>query len=754
MDHVVVWNSLRLRPLALALLSAGCGAALAQSQAGSAAASPEAKDGTNKLEQVVVTVQRRQERLQEVPVAATAITASELESRGISNVADLASLAPNLQISPTPGNATAVQIAIRGSVTTNPALSWDPTVGMYVDGVYVGKSQGSVFDLVDLERVEVLRGPQGTLYGRNTLAGAINLITRKPSGQLGAQVSADFGNYNARVGKLSLDLPALGALKVSVGGRVEQRDGWVRTQAGSSVDQLNNRDNQAARLAATLALSRDLLLDYRYDKTKVDQHSRFSQVLRSTVDKDFGFPSGIVVTPQGRVENAAVDGPSFERMDIDGHALTAEWKLGDNTLKYIFAKRDMSWKDALDLDGSPVAFAHTQRLSDFKQNSHELQLVGGVGALSYVAGLYRFEDEGFTANPQTFFFGGANFDSRYGFSTQADSAYGQADYKLDERWTLSAGLRHTSERKSTQRYNAAVSPSGAVQAVIIPQGTAASTKFSATTPLLSLGYKLSPELSLYGRYAEGFKSGGFNGEAGTVKEAVTPFRPEKLKSFELGAKSTLLGGRMTLNVALFNNDSTDLQQAVFTATGAAASDIRNIGKANSRGLELEAVARITRDFKLQAGYGYLQTRYKEYPDANGLNVADNVAVVHAPRHTLNLVADATLGQFSLGTLRATADYAFTGAHYLYPYQIKTVNPALATAANTRVAAAGVLNARLALADIDLGGKASGEIALWVRNAGDKQHIANKIDFGPGFGNLTQAYYIDPRTVGVSLIARF
>jgi iron complex outermembrane receptor protein len=137
-----------------------------------------------------------------------------------------------------------------------------------------------------------------------------------------------------------------------------------------------------------------------------------------------------------------------------------------------------------------------------------------------------------------------------------------------------------------------------------------------------------------------------------------------------------------------------------------------------------------------------------------VNVADNVAVVHAPRHTLNLVADATLARVSLGTLRATADYAFTGAHYLYPYQINTVNPALQTAANTRVGAAGIVNARVALADIDLGGKASGEVALWVRNAGDKQHIANKIDFGPGFGNLTQAYYIDPRTVGVSLIARF
>lgn len=745
----------RLRPIALALASLFL---LDASHQAHAQAQPEAQSEAKdmaKLDAVVVTVQRRKEKLQDVPVAATAITAADIDARGISNVADLASLAPNLQISPTPGNSTAVQIAIRGSVTTNPALSWDPTVGMYVDGVYVGKSQGSVFDLVDLERVEVLRGPQGTLYGRNTLAGAINLVTKKPSGQLGGQFSVDVGNYKSRVTKLSLDLPSAGPLKVSVGGRTEQRDGWVKTAPGSSVTQLNNRDNQAARLAATLELSRDLVLDYRYDKTKVDQNSRFSQVVRSTVDKDFGFPSGIVVSTGGRVENAAVDGPSFERMNIQGHALTAEWKLNaDNTLKYIAAKRDMDWKDALDLDGSPVAFAHTQRLSDFKQTSHELQLVGAAGPLNYVGGLYRFEDEGFSFNPQTFFSGGANYDSRYGFSTKADSVYGQADYRFADAWTLTAGLRHTSETKSTERYNAAVSPTGAVLAVIVPQGTAASTKFTATTPMLSLGYKLSNEVSVYGRYSEGFKSGGFNGEASTVQEATTPFKPEKLKSFELGAKSTLLGGRMMLNVALFNNDSTDLQQAVFTANGAAASDIRNIGKANSRGIELEAVARVTRDFKVQAGYGYLETRYKEYPDATGKNVADNVAVVHAPRHTLNLVASGTLLRTSLGELRGTADYSFTSSHYLYPYQLTTVNPALQTAANTRVDGVGLVNFRLSLSEIELGSQASGELALWARNAMDKQHIANKIDFGPGFGNLTQAYYVDPRTVGVSLNVRW
>lgn len=695
------------------------------------------------LEQVVVTAQKRKEKLQDVPLAATAISASELEARGIANVADLASIAPNLQVSLTPGNSTAAQISIRGSVTTNPALFWEPTVGMYVDGVYVGKSQGSVFDMVDLERVEVLRGPQGTLYGRNTLAGAINLITRKPSGEFGGSASIDIGNYNARVGKVSVDLPALGILKASVGLRAEKRDGWVKTTAGSSVPDLNNRDTQGARVALNFDISRDLQVDYRFDSSRADQNSRFSQVVRSDLPANLG-----VVVSQGRQTTASLDGPSFEKLDLKGHSLTAAWNFNaDNTLKYIWAKRDMDWKDALDLDGSPVPLAHTQRLSDYGQQSHELQLVGGAGPINYVAGLYAFKDDGFTNNPQSFFFGSATFDSRYGFTTKANSAYGQLDYKLTDALTLTGGVRHTKEDKTVSRLlSAGPTP-------LIPAGTAAATSFSSTTPMASVGYKLSEQMSVYVRYAEGFKSGGFNGEAQTTAETTTPFRPEKVKSVELGLKSTLAGGKAQVNVALFQNRITDLQQAVFTAAGSAASNIRNVGQATTQGLEVEAAFRPLADLRLQAGYGYLHARFDELLEL-GVNVAGNRAVVHAPRHTLSLLADAVLARTSYGKLRGVADYAFTGSHYLYPYQLTQTDPGSAVAANTRVRAAGLLNLRVALSDIPLGAQASGEAALWVRNALDKKQIGNLIDFGPGFGNLTQAYYIDPRMVGVSFTVRW
>ncbi|MBL8965298.1 MAG: TonB-dependent receptor, partial [Phycisphaerae bacterium] len=171
--------------------------------------------------------------------------------------------------------------------------------------------------------------------------------------------------------------------------------------------------------------------------------------------------------------------------------------------------------------------------------------------------------------------------------------------------TLTGGVRHTKEDKTVSRLLSA----GATP--LIPAGTASATSFSSTTPMASLGYKLSEQMSVYARYAEGFKSGGFNGEAQTAAETTTPFRPEKVKSVELGLKSTLAGGKAQVNLALFRNRITDLQQAVFTAAGSAASNIRNVGQATTQGFEVEAAFRPLADLRLQLGYGYLDARFDE-----------------------------------------------------------------------------------------------------------------------------------------------
>ncbi len=693
------------------------------------------------LQVVEVTAQKRKEKLQDVPIAATAISARDMEMRGVNNLLDLAAIAPNLSISKTPGDSTASQISIRGSVTNNPGLYWEPTVGMYVDGVYSGKSQGSVMELLDLERIEVLRGPQGTLYGRNTLAGAVNFITRKPSGELGGSILLDVGNYNARVGKVSLDLPQVGIFKASVGLRSEKREGWIKTKVGSSVAELNNRNGQSSRIALDADVSKELQLTYRYDSTSVNQNGSFSQVVQS----DLGIPT--IVVNKDRQTTASVDGPSFERMDVKGQALGAEWKLDpNNTVKYTLAQRKLNWDDALDLDGSPVALAHTQRYSVYTQTSNELQLVGSQGSWNYVLGAYGFTDEGNTKNPQTFFFGSAQYDSRYGFSTSSKSLYGNIEYQLNSQLKLTGGLRNTKEEKTVNRYLAAGTY------VVIPATTKGTASFSANTPLLIASYKLSDQVSLYAKYTEGFKSGGFNGEANDVAETLTPFRPELTKSYEGGLKSTLDGGKATINVAIFQNQISDLQESIFTAKGAAASNIRNAGKAATSGIEVEFAYRPTSDLRLQANYGYLNAKYDEFIDG-GVNVANNRAMPHAPKNSLNLMVDATLNRSSFGVLRAVADYTYLSSQYMYAYQLTKTDPTVAVASNSMVEAAGYLNLRLLLSNMTIGQQRL-EAALWVRNAMDNKKVANYIDFGPGFGNLRQAYYADPRTFGVSLKTSF
>ena len=720
-----------------------------------AASVVHAQDSTEpKLDEVMVTAQKRSQRLQDVPIAISAVSGSQLESRNIGSIADIASIAPNLSVSNTPGNNTASQIAIRGGVTINPALFWDTSVGMYVDGVYLGKSQGSVFKMVDLDRVEVLRGPQGTLYGRNSMSGAVNFITRKPSGEFGGDISTSLGSYNERITKAAIDLPKSGIASISLGVRSEDRDGLIKTTPGSSVKSLNGTNQNQSRIAVNLDFSRDFQVDYRFDASKVDSTSMHSQLYRADI------PSLAPYVSKTRQLIASVDGPEQEKSTVKGHSVTAEWKLNNQqSLKSISSSRTMQWDNGMDLDGSPLPIAHTERKSNYKQWSQELQLVGNSGNVNYVAGAYFFGDEGTTKNPQQYFGGTFNADSNYGFSTQSRALFGQADYAMTDRWTITGGIRSTHETKTIDRDIAFSFAPGAPFNPLIPVGTHGEGTFSATSPLLVAAYKLDPATNLYAKYSEGFKSGGFNGEHGdlgsstaaNIAEVKTPFRPEKQKTYELGLKNSFANGRGQLNAALFLNKIDDLQLSIFTATGAAASVIRNAGKATTSGFEIEASYAPTSALRVQASYGYLSGKYDEFMDA-GVNVANNRAFVHAPKNSFALSVDWLMAQTAWGPLRLQSDYAFTDAFYTYPFQLQSsgpnYNPMAAVAGNTRVQSTGMLNGRLILNDIKTSaGKM--QLSLWGRNLTNTNHIDNFIDFGPGFGNLTQAYFNQPRMVGVS-----
>ncbi|MBK7250415.1 MAG: TonB-dependent receptor [Gammaproteobacteria bacterium] len=705
------------------------------------------------IHEVIVTAQKREEKLQDVPIAISAVSAEQIAARGLEDVLDLRSIAPNLTVTRYPTSNVTSHVAIRGGVTINGAMYFEQTTGMYLDGVYLGKAVGSVFDVVDLDRIEVLRGPQGTLYGRNTMAGAVNFITRKPSGEFGGTASLEIGNYGAHIEKLSLDLPRFGIARLSLAARKEDRDGLVKLTGGGELD---SRDKLGARVALALDVADNFTVDYHFDYTRVDQAPPHNQLYRLNPPAAGPtaplFAAAAAYVSRDWRTTVSTNFPGYEQLELHGHALTLTWDVNEhNQLKSISARRTLRNDDSLDLDGTPLTIATSVRISGFEQKSQELQWVGTTEQLNYVAGLYYYEDDGQTINPHIYFFG--TDSSQYGFGTKAKSAYGQLDWHATDALTLTVGLRRTEEDKNGWRYKS-ITGAGAP----IPK-VSAEASFAATTPMASVAYRISERLNVYAKYSEGFKSGGFPGEAGSAAEAVKPYDSEDQKTYEIGAKFRSDDGRLQLNAAVFHNTIGNMQVSQFTGQPSV-TVIRNAGKATTKGFELEGVWVPIDALRLQLGYGYLKGEYDEFLEAPAVgmpvaNVADNRSFAHAPKHTLNLTADARLGRTSWGLWRGLADYSYTSWYYKSPYQIVRVDPTRQVAGDTIVKGFGLLNLRLALSEIQVGGPGTGEFALWSRNVLDKQQPASYIDFGPGaFAGMTLAFFHEPRTYGATFSYRW
>ena len=696
------------------------------------------------LKEVIVTAQRRSQDIQKVPVAVTALDEVQLTARGIQTVGDLDGAAPGLNVFAAPGgNSSVASFSMRGTVSgMNFALYLDTPISLYIDGVVVGKTAGNVFNLLDLERVEVLRGPQGTLYGRNTMAGAINLITRPPSGVFTGDASVGFGNYNSKVGKVSMDLPAMGKLKASVGARIERRDGWVNTTAGSSVPELGNRHNQGAFADLLYDVTDNFSLRYRYDYSDTNNYTPFNQVVHSDLPAYMG-----VVVNKTRQTTASIDAPAFERVKIQGNALTATWKLGDaGTLKYIGSYREMHWDDALDLDGSPTPVAQSQIQSRYHQTSQELQYLGSTDRWNWVTGLYFYQDKSYTYGQQQYFFGAADYEKDYGSGAKSKAVYGQVDYKLTDRLTLTAGIRRNIDEKRIESFQALPFY------ILVPKGTTARAKFGGTSPVASISYQLAPNNMVYFRYAEGFLAGGFNGEAATAAAITTPFRPQTQKTYEIGSKNMFFDGRLSVNADIYYNRVNDLQQSVFIGDRAASSNTLNVGKSHSQGFELETKWQPTDDLTLGLDYSHLKAGFDKYM-VLGVDVARNRSYQAAPKNTVSLVINDVLARTSHGTLHATLDYHYMSKFYQFVYPFTSATPTQ-LAGNSIIASNNYLNGRIAFSDMNWGPNISGEVALWVKNLTNKAHLDNIIDFGPSFGNLRLGNFNTPRTFGVTVTARW
>ncbi len=733
------------------------------------------------LEEIVVTAERREEKLRDVPIAVTSFNTAALQSRNITDIRGIQGLVPNVSLVQSPGYQTETDIAIRGGVTINPAPYWDPTVGLYIDGVYIPKAIGNVTDLADLDHIEVLRGPQGTLYGRNSLGGAVNIVTQKPTGQFEGYLTAGAGNYGSTQFRGNVNLPKIGIFSIALSGVLNAHDGYITAGADrkgglptwrGAFDSLNS---QSGRVAIRAEVTDDITLDYAFDLSYQKDTPNYSQLTRVGTGGLFdsnspgysGIPLANYIQPSpGPSANATANGGynstrPFEVANVRAHSLTAAWDVNDElTLKSISSIRWIDWSNNLDLDGSPLGVAGTELFTHYHSASEEIQASGQVDRFHYTVGAFYFEDGGYTQNPQSFFFGSTVFNSQYGYGTQNYAGYGQVDYNppiLDDKLTLTVGLRYSNETKFGSRFETAGTLTS--QKVAIPY-TEETKNFDSATPMFVAKYAVTDDINVYGKYAEGFKSGGFNGEAPIVNpkdpasEARIPFKPETVDEYEVGIKTRWLDGKLNVNLAGFYDQHSDLQLSVFTANGAAASVVRNAGSADISGVEFDAQALPVDWLSLSAQVGYLNTAYNTFIDA-GKNVANDRAFPYAPQFTASASADAKLMDNDIGQLHFIVDYRHSDAYYEYPYSLST-NPAVNGgyyAGSTKASPQNLFDARLRLTNIEVP-DGTVDIEMWGKNIFNDKYRINGIDFGPGFGNMTISYYGDPPTFGGDVTYHF
>ena len=703
---------------------------------------------TGVLEEVVVTAQKKEENLQDTPIAITAITESTIDDLDIANVVDLAGMAPNVHIINTPSNNTAATIAMRGGVTINPAITWEPTVGMYLDGVYLGKGQGSIFDVVDLERVEILRGPQGTLYGRNTLGGAINLISKKPSGA-GTSSKLTIGNYGLRQVQFIGDYEMGGNVFSKLVVNKKKRGGYVTNDASplqaaqgvvpnsvASHLELDTIDSDGVKFSI-LYEGDESSLNISFDRTEQNNVPPFAQLTNTIPNWSAAFgvgasaaTGGLKLWPIELFQNdsrqgvAHINTQTLETSVVSGQSLTFTQNLSFGELKAIYSKRKVDWDDVLDLDGGPFPIAETERHTKYDAETLEIQLTGSTDSLEYVLGYYSLKDNAFTANPQSFFGGGQVFAQNYSGSGDSEAFFGQLTWAVAENWDVTIGARTTEEDKvGFKEYVGVISATG-------------TGSFDDTTGTFIISHDYSENTNLYFKVADGFKAGGFNAESSNPFAAATPYSPETISSTEFGLKGKYFNNRMMMNVAYFDNEHEDMQISYFTANAAAASEVIN-NSADISGLEIETTTLINDSTRLMVNLSTLDSQF------TGNKVASDgfllELVPYSPETTIYVSLEKDYGNY-----RMRLDHSRIGEHPTFPYNSKDPRAALTT-----LASRGTTDFRLLTEPME-----NLQLNFWIKNLLNDHHRMSSIPFGPAFGQLTLSYFNAPRTIGMDLHYNF
>lgn len=633
------------------------------------------------LSEVVVTARKREESLQDAPLSVTAFTATDLESRGVVRLDDLNGAAPNVgwQASPAGGSSTA-NFFIRGVGQFDFIATSDQSVGLYLDGVYLPRSIGAALDVVDVERIEILRGPQGTLFGRNTIGGAIQVVTRSPSNQFEGSVEATVGSRDHADVKAHVNLPMgdTAALRLSVA--TLNQDGYGRRLlTGESTGNVHN-DALHAEFRWTPSEQWEVLLSG--DTSRRRGHSAAETLLSNDDSNAFlKLYNNLYLAPQGFRQISAANfvtgkpgyswagTPNRDNYDTGGTSATIRWIANDDfELKSISAWRTLKSDTAFDFDGTPYPLLDQTIGVDQHQLSQELQASGKAwdSRLKWIVGLYYFRED-VTENDAAYLLApivrtgpglydfsvqglGFGYTTYLSQVTNSSAAYGQASWQLAERLSLTAGLRETLDKKELTTANTG--------AVVRGPGTV-SDDWNAVTPKLGLDYKLDANKLLYLSASEGFRSGGFNGRE-TVAPKPDAYGPERLWAYETGFKSDLLERRLRLNLAAYYYDYRDKQGTELRPD--ATVTVGNIGRVALYGMELEATAVPLRGLQLSLGAGYEHQDIRHVNPAGGLTLTPDTQLENTPEWTGNGTLSYTIGLTNIGDLTLYTDVRYKSSH--------------------------------------------------------------------------------------------
>jgi len=642
-----------LSPLSLAII-----AALTTSVNAEETKTTAKQDAFEKIE---VTARKRTESLFESPTAITSIGANLIDKANMSNLEDIGKYVPNLNITRYGvGNSAHASVFIRGIGLQDHVITTDPGVGVYLDGVYLGRQMGSNLSLPNVERVEVLRGPQGTLYGRNTLGGAVNVITKQPGDEGILTTTAKVGSRGRVAGDIYFNNALTDDLSMSASASYKQRDGvGTAVNLANPEKEIGEEQEFSGRVAFKYQATSDLAFTFSIDGVDNESgQSPYTIELTAPLDPndqnngDFPLltPDLIPANPDDLGTTVAgIESTSYSGW---GTSFAADWAINDTyTSKFISSYRTSEYEGGLDDDASALNLSEFPEQGGADQYSFEIQLNATFDNMDFVSGLYFFNEDGFTRS-EDFVFSPYNTPDSFGFfeinqETNSYAAYFNAGYDLTDDLSIGGGLRYSKDKKEAN----AIFPSFAERKYV-------SADFDAVTWDINASYQLSNNMNVYGQVQKGYQTGGFPPRPFGGPDQFSSFDETKAINYEIGLKGQV-HENVSMMLAVFVTDYTDLALPFSdpTSGGGFVTIVENAGQSKAQGIELETTVAITDDFTIRSAVGYLDSEISEVAaGVQGIGKGDSPALT--PRWTVMIAPSYFMDLNNGGTLAFNANYSY------------------------------------------------------------------------------------------------